>query len=390
MRFSFGKTALLLGAATLLAPVGAQAQMRDLDSAQSDVRTFSGNVESAAQEFRVSVPANSIMQIDVMTTSGLDPIVTVRDAASGETIAEDDDGGDDLNSRVRIQGGERGRAIVIAVDSFDSMWVEDGETYGGSFDLRLATTAYTPPGPVTYGAREIGTVDGDPQLYTFTAQAGDMIEVALLTDGELDPYLELRDESGEAIAMDDDGGDGLNSLIRHTFDAAGTYTIAAMGFGESTGSYTLRINDRRDAMAAQLPLQVIGFNDEATGELSASWDMGVQADGLMPSFIDYRLSDAAIAAVRRGDGDVTIRMNAGDAGDPDFGGTIDPYVEVGFDTPLGFAVAASDDDGSGALDSELPIDLGLIAGNPDLLEMLRIRVHGYGGTSGAYTLTIGD
>ena len=43
--------------------------------------------------------------------------LTVTDAASGEVIAEDDDGGDELNSRVRIRGvvelHERGRPVLI-------------------------------------------------------------------------------------------------------------------------------------------------------------------------------------------------------------------------------------------------------------------------------------
>lgn len=384
MRFGFHKTALLIGAAALLTPAAASAQV-NLDQAESDVRVFQGNVDGEAATYEVTVPASSVMQIDVLSTSDLDPIVTVTDAASGEVIAEDDDGGDELNSRVRIRGEENGRQIVIAVNSFDATWMEEGETYGGSFDLRLATSTYTAPvtRTVTYGARETGSVQGEPNLFTFEAQAGDMIEVALLSEGELDPYLELRDASGETIAFDDDGGNGLNSLLRHTFDEAGPFTIAAMGYGESMGDFTLRVRERRTVMA-QLPLQVIGFDDQASGELAPQWDVGTD----LPTSIMYQLSEEARAAIRSGNGQVTIRMNASGEGDPDFGGNIDPFVELGFDTPLGFAVATSDDDGSGTLDSLLPVDLGLLADHHGLLDMMRIRVQAYGGSGGAYTLTI--
>lgn len=383
MRIGFTKTALLIGAAAMLTPAVASAQV-NLDAAQSDVRVFQGTVDGEAATFEVTVPAGSIMQIDVLSTSDLDPIVTVTDAATGEVIAEDDDGGDDLNSRVRIRG-EDGRRIVISVNSFDATWVETGESYGGSFDLRLATSTYTAPTTraVTYGARETGSIQGEPHLFTFEAQAGDMIEVALLSEGELDPYLELRDASDEAIATDDDGGNGLNSLLMHVFDEAGTYTIAAMGYGESTGDYTLRVRERR-AVVAQLPLQMIGLNDVATGELSSPW----MEDGMRPSSIMYQLSPAALAAIRAGDGQITIRMNAAEGGDPDFASDIDPFVELGFDTPLGFAVATSDDDGSGSLNAMLPVDLSLLEGHPGLLDMMRIRVTGLGGSAGAYTLTI--
>ncbi|WP_340589293.1 pre-peptidase C-terminal domain-containing protein [Erythrobacter alti] len=384
MRFGFHKTALLIGAAALLTPVVASAQV-NLDQAQSDVRVFQGSVSGEPATFEVNVPAGSVMQIDVISTSDLDPIVTVTDAVSGDVIAEDDDGGDDLNSRVRIRGEDAGRRIVISVNSFDATWMEDGEEYGGSFDLRLATSTYTAPATrtVTFGARETGSVQGEPHLFTFQAQAGDTIEVAMLSEGELDPYLELRDASGEAINYDDDGGDGLNSLLRHTFDEAGTYTIAAMGYGESTGDFTLRVRERRE-IAAQLPLQMIGLDDTATGELGSQWEDSSD----LPSTIMYQLNPAAIAAIRNGDGQVTIRMDASDEGDPDFGGSIDPFVELGFDTPLGFAVATSDDDGSGSLNALLPVDLGLLADHPGLLDMMRIRVQAYGGSRGAYTLTI--
>jgi len=384
MRFGFHKTALLIGAAAMLTPAAASAQV-NLDQAQSDVRVFQGEVDGAAATFEVTVPANSVMQIDVMTTSDLDPIVTVTEDGSDTVIAEDDDGGDGLNSRVRIRAEDTARRIMISVNSFDASWVEAGETYGGNFDLRLATSAYTAPVTrvVTYGARETGTVEGEPNLFTFVAQAGDMIEVALLSEGTLDPYLELRDANEETLAVNDDGGNGLNSLLMHVFDEPGTYTIAATGYGESTGDFTLRIRERRTA-SAQLPLQVIGLDDVASGELGSPWE----ENAMLPSSILYQLSPAALSTIRSGDGQVTIHMNASEEGDPDFGSNIDPFVELGFDTPLGFAVATSDDDGSGTLDSLLPVDLGLLADYPGLLDMMRIRVTGLGGSGGAYTLRV--
>ncbi|WP_271078269.1 hypothetical protein [Aurantiacibacter sp. MUD61] len=386
MRFGFHKTALLIGAAAIMAPATAFAQARDLDSAQSDVRVFQGDVDSAEAVYEVSVPAGTVMQIDVMSTSDLDPIVTVTDTATGEMIAEDDDGGEGLNSRVRVRGGDTGRRISIAVNSFDASWVSEGETYGGSFDLRLETREYVPveTRTVTYGSRETGRVEGEPNLFEIAGLAGEMVEIALVAgdDQMLDPLLELRDASGEVIAYNDDYN-GLNSLITHVFEEDGTYTIAATGYGESTGDFVLRVRERREA-SAQLPLQVIGFADRASGDLASSYS----EDTMRPAFIDYQLSESALAAIRSGDGDVTIRMNAVESEDADFGGQIDPYLEVGFETPLGFAIVATDDDGSGTLDSMLPLDLGLLADNPELLSMLRIRAKGLGGSSGAYTLEI--
>lgn len=388
MRFAISRAVLLLGAACVLAPVAAAAQVVDLDSQTSDVRVFEGTLDGEPAEYRVRVPAGSVMTIDVLAQGDLDPTVAVRDANTGEVLAEDDDGGDEgLNSRVRVRGGDTGRAIVIAVDSFDASWVGEGESYSGRFDLRLTTSAFVATRPVTYGARETGEVeDGEGNTYAFTAAAGDRVEIALIADGDasLDPYLELQDDSGEIIASNDDYN-GLNSYIDHTFEEAGTYIIVAKGFSSSTGDYRLRIRDRR-APIAQLPLQVIGIDDEASGELQSNF--GIET--MESTHVDYQLSEAAKAAIRRGDGEVTIRMNAVEGGDPDFGGSLDPFVALGFDTPLGFAVVDQDDDGSGTLNAMLPVDLGLIADRPELLDALRIRVQPYGGSSGGYTLTITD
>lgn len=385
------RAAILLAGASALLTSPATAQVRDLGAAQGDVRVFQGEVDGEAAVFVLTVPADTAMQVDVISRDGFDPVLRVLDAA-GELIVEDDDGGDGLNPRARIAAEDRSRRITLEVDSFDAGWDEAEESHSGSFDLRLSPSDYVAVGTraVSYGARETGILVGEEHLFTMQGNAGDAVEIALVaTDDNLDPYLELRDPRGETIAFDDDGGEGLNSVLRHTFTDAGTYTIAASGLGESEGGYRFRVREQQEAMA-QLPLQVIGFDDEASGKLASGYGEAAADASLIPSHIDYQLSEAAKAAIRADNGEVTIRMSASGAGDPDFGGEIDSYLELGFDTPLGFAVAVSDDDGGGDLDALLPVDLGLIADQPGLLDMLRIRAQGYGGTSGTYTLVISE
>lgn len=378
--------AVLAGAALIAAT--AQAQVRDLDQEQSDVRVFQGRVTGEAAVFTITLPADTGLQVDAIAADEFDPVLRVKDAG-GTLLAENDDFGDDLNSRVMIGASDRSRRLTIEVDSFDAEWASEGESYGGSFDLRISTNEYVDVGtrPVTYGARETGTLMGEEHFFTIRGEAGQTVEVALIaTDDTLDPYLELRDPAGESIAFDDDGGGELNSLLRHTFEQDGTYTIAASGFGDSTGAYRLRVREQRE-VPAQLPLQVIGLDDEATGVLADGGNASGDA-ALTPTYIDYQLSEDAKAAIRGGSGELSIRMTAGGEGDPDFGGTIDPYVELGFDTPLGFAVVESDDDGAGDLNALLPVNLGLLADEPDLLDNLRIRAQGFGGSGGDYTLVI--
>ena len=382
----FRTSALLLGATALAMPALAFAQARTVEAVSGEIRTYQGTAGAQPAEFAVAIPAGSVMTIDVLATSDIDPVLTVTDADTGEVLAEDDDGGEDLNSRARIRG-EDGRRVLISVGSFDADWAEEGEAVGGTFDLQLETRAYVPVATrsVTYGSRMTGTVEQEENLFTFAGSAGDTMEVALLADGEddFDPYLVLRDEDGAEIATNDDGGVGLNSYLSYTFPADGTVTILATGFGDSTGDYTLRVRERREQVS-QLPQQVIGLGDSVSGELVSDWN----EQGLGLTHIDYRLSDAAKAAIRSGAGGITVRMDAGEGGDADFGGAIDPYLELGFETPLGFAVVDSDDDGAGSLDALLPVDLSRIAERPELLDELRIRAKGMGGSGGAYTLSV--
>ena len=381
MRNGLGKAAFLAGAGALFAAAPAAALAQD-----ANVRTMHGSVDSAAATFDLAIAPGSITTIDAISTSDLDPVMTVTDAVTGEVLAQDDDGGEAVNARVRIRGGESGRNVTVSVDGFDAAWVEEGESYGGSFDLRIATSAFVPGRTLAYGAREEGVIAfQEPVTYSFVGVAGETVEIALLAaseDSGLDPFLQLIGPDGDIVAENDDGN-GINSYIRHTFGESGTYSIAAMGYGDSEGDFVLRVREGRQAVAAQAPLQVIGIGDTAAGELGTAWDAG----SLLPPYIDYRFTPEAIAAIRAGEGAVTIAMNAAEAGDPDFGGAIDPLVQIGLDTPLGFAVIQEDDDGGGELNALLPIDLGPLAGDAAMLDMLRIRVSPVG-NGGAYTLSV--
>lgn len=367
---------------------GAQ-EPRDLDSAQSDMRAFAGRIESGPALFEVSVPPASALRIDAVSTSQLDPVLRVYDAASGELLAEDDDGGEELNARLMVRGGDSGRRIRIAVESF--IYEEDAGGDGGTFELRLTTLAHNPPEsrPLGWGQSLTDTLAGGSEhAFGFAGEEGILLEVALVaTDSEsgFDPYLELRDEAGDVLASNDDGGDGLNAVLRHVMQGNTRYTIIASSYGDTGGDYTIRVAERREPIA-QVPLQLIGLGESAEGRLGAGYEEG----GLAPNSITYRFDEAALAAIREGRGAVTIRLEAREGDDPDFPAALDPYLELGFDTPLGFAVVDADDDGAGDLDAMIPVDLSAIAATPQLLDRLRIRASAFGDSEGGYRLTVGE
>ena len=66
---------------------------------------------------------------------------------------------------------------------------------------------------------------------------------------------------------------------------------------------------------------------------------------------------------------------------------LDPYLEVGLDTPLGFATVLSNDDTDG-LNSRLALDPAKFAGEgAEWWDKLRIRVSAPAGSTGAVELT---
>ncbi len=181
-----------------------------------------------------------------------------------------------------------------------------------------------------------------------------MLEVALLAeDDSIDPLLTLyanTDVEGEVLMSDDDGGEGLNSLLRFTLPKTGTYTIGVGTYGESAGSYTLRVAEPR-VRPEQAALTPLGLGERSIGYAEgvnyAAYDEYAEnaAVAQTPAANLYQLSATAIAAIRAGAGEVTVDMTHPLIDDPNFPSGVDPFLELGFETPLGFASMMSNDDG---------------------------------------------
>ncbi|MGB3495841.1 MAG: tetratricopeptide repeat protein [Elainellaceae cyanobacterium] len=75
--------------------------------------------------------------------------------------------------------------------------------------------------------------------HTFEGEAGQAIAISLESEA-FDTYLLLLDAEGNAIAQDDDGGEGTNAQIQVELPATGTYTVLANSYeAGATGNYTL-------------------------------------------------------------------------------------------------------------------------------------------------------
>lgn len=356
----------------------AQAQIRNLDRAASDVRVYSGTVSGAqVAEFDVTLAAGEALRIDVDAAPGssLDPYLRVSDRITGEMLAENDDGPNGLSARALVYSPVRRNlrleVMQAPISSADA---------SGAFEMSLRPSAWRPQAPRTIanGADITGTLtSGERHLFTLEAQPGEMWNIALNAVGEgyLDPVLELyrgTDAEGTPLAEDDDGGEGTNSRLRFAVTQAGTYTVAARALGTGEGGYRLIVGDVPVTAAVSEPL---AFSIPVAGVLTGG------------ESTVYRLDDSVIAALRSQPGILAISMETlDDMSDAET--YIDPFLELGFETPVGFATLRSDDDGGEGLNALLTIDLTPLAGDAEMLGMLRIKASSVSSASGAYTITL--
>ena len=177
-------------------------------------------------EFTFTPSYSSTWIIYTTNNGSSDPYLEIYNA-NGVLIDEDDDGGEGYNA---------------SIDTY----LEAGVTYtinarfwaggSGSYDLYVVNW----DNPVIPGNGGSVTVSNET-TYTFTPNQSGRWEFRTTNNGDSDPMLEIYDSRGVLLAENDDGGDGLNSLIIMNLEAGTTYTIIAKFWISSTDNYTLNV-----------------------------------------------------------------------------------------------------------------------------------------------------
>ncbi len=182
----------------------------------------------------------------------IDPVLYLRNA-DGEVIDMDDDGGEELNSRIIFTPDEDGTYYLSAESWGDhvgtytlSASVEDSVDAGQGEETADGPDAATWIDGNASVTDEIETGD-DADWFAIDLQAGTEyvfdLEGSETGQGSLiDPVLYLHDADGGVIDMDDDGGEGYNSRIVFTPDEDGTYYLSAESWGDHVGTYTLSVS----------------------------------------------------------------------------------------------------------------------------------------------------
>lgn len=189
---------------------------------------------------------------DILTirleASDFDPKIELLDA-SGDEIASDDDSGGSLNSLLTFTVPSDG-SYTIRVTSIN-------ETASGSFVLRLTKIEVQ---SIAFDTPINIETDGTQSFYfQFEAQAGDVVDVAGVTDGSSDMKLAILSPASEEIVSDDDGGESFDPLIRRALLAdAGLYTVVLSPAysGTEAGSIELTLSATEQLVLSDAPQSI--------------------------------------------------------------------------------------------------------------------------------------
>lgn len=334
-----------------------------------------GEVSSAGTPAVVTLRAapGQTVQLDAIpgarAPDGVDLTMKVYDAAN-ELVGEDDDGGGALNPRISVTS-EAGGVYRVEVDVLGDE--------GAPFTLIARASVFVPE-VVTELALADGRVertvsfpDEDDALFTFAGKGGQAYLITLVAEpsdaeGEqADPMLELFQGSGSAgtsLFTDDDGGGNLNSRIVAELPEDGTYTV--------------RVSTLSGGGRAQLAIAPMTIRPATVGDLAYATPATVtfgpdspfvteDSDFRLRPYAIFRLpaSPAPRALAGRGEKIVLEATSEG----------LDPWLEVGFDTPFGF-MSVLDNDDFESLNSRVVLDPSKLEGSDgaDWWRRLRVRV----------------
>jgi hypothetical protein len=165
-----------------------------------------------------------------------------------EQIAEDDDGGADLNARIRFVAPSDGTYVIRATT------IAAGNEGAYTFKVETTPPQVIPPAPTAIQSGQVARgalAVTDPLLndqtyydrYVFTGQVGETYEISVNAE-PFDVIVGARSalREDDDYVTDDDGGGGTNAKLTYTVTTAGPQTIRITSLGEeAVGDYTISI-----------------------------------------------------------------------------------------------------------------------------------------------------
>lgn len=186
----------------------------------------------------------------------------------------------------------------------------DGLDGQATYQLRVEQIQ---PAELTTGPSVTSTTDG-ATFWTLAAEPGQIVQISLnaTDDSGLDPILRLFDADGQQIDYNDDGGEGLNSLLTTVLPGSSSYLVQADNYGGS-GAFNLAVDvltpeslPLDNAPATVLPNRVWSVEGKPGQVLSV--DITDTGDFSYP-YLQLVASDGVVLASNEGSGSMTALLS---------------------------------------------------------------------------------
>ncbi|WP_227429729.1 hypothetical protein [Psychrobacter sp. I-STPA6b] len=285
-RFSFAKLSHLSKLSVLATSI-AMASMLTATSAQAvtglragapitgNITTSSPRDESDNTPYQLylyqGVPGERVLF--ELKSDDFDPYLIVGSDAKNDPYCDDcksdDDGGDELNSRLFYVIPEGGNAYIRAgmIDTEYGRYTLEAK--------RLPPARTSSPQNLTTRSnrtaqlQQNSATDDDGkyyQLYRISGQPNAFVNVKMTSD-DIDSYLELVDSDLDRIDYDDDSLDDSNARLKVQLDARGQALIKATSYDPlETGSYTISTQPLNAVLVVN-PTKTIRVGTATQGEL---------------------------------------------------------------------------------------------------------------------------
>jgi len=223
---------MVFGVRRAIVVVGLLLLVSGLAFAQSPRRlTFGTTVSDTlaeGSEHWYSLYVDEPGRITVQTGGNTDTYMEAYDSFSpkgGSFIAEDDDGGEELNARIALSA-EAGRTYYFKVRGYS-------ESETGPYQIWASIDAIT---LLPLNRALTGNLQGDVHWYSVRAlQTGWLV---VQTTGETDTSIQAYNSDNKFLAEDDDGGEGYNALVEIAAEAGKMYFFKVTSY--QTGRYGIQ------------------------------------------------------------------------------------------------------------------------------------------------------
>ena len=264
-------------------------EVRPIEISQTVEDSLEANTSAA---YTFSGEAGDVLTIS-MSSPDFDTYIALNDS-TGLSLVENDDSGGGTDSMIGPYTLPYSGQYQINIRSYSA------DTSGNyTLSLERATLA-------DLAFDETQTADFTPEnsaiFYRFEGQAGDLINVVVLSNGSVDTSLKLSGPDGYEVISDDDGGPGFDpEIFKQVLSQSGTYILALQSLG-GTGSAQITLT-RQPTPSLDSGSQIIDLNDKAyqgvvsfTGHAGESVQLSVRVmEGSAAPNLTVTQGDATLA-----------------------------------------------------------------------------------------------